>query len=203
MRPTTTAVPVVLMALTLAACSGTEDVGGEAEAGGAESVAPSADPAEQASSAAADRSYDPGALCDRLDTEAIAALAGGQVDATNSTDRSIMDSPSGHCQVMMPGNRTVDIQVWTDAEDRFLSRPESERTPLLETDRVRPIEGVGDRAGAIWATADFDNPANNVRAVAVDYGGMAVNVSARNLDLVREPDLFVAIAERVRADLGL
>jgi len=115
----------------------------------------------------------------------------------------MMESESGHCQVMMSDNRTVDIQVWSDAEDRFLTRPGSDRTPLLETDRVRPIGGLGDRAGAIWATAEFDQPANNIRGVAVDYGGVAVNVTARNLDLMREPDLFAAIAEQVRADLGL
>ena len=37
----------------------------------------------------------------------------------------------------------------------------------------------------------------------MDYGGVAVNVTAPNLDLMREPDLFAAIAEQVRADLGL
>jgi len=204
MRPTpSTVLPLLLLSLTLVACGGAEDAGGDGETSSTESSEPAAQPAAQASDGGSDGSYDPAALCAALDLEAIATLAGGRVEATNSTDRSMMESESGHCQVMMSDNRTVDIQVWSDAEDRFLTRPGSDRTPLLETDRVRPIQGLGDRAGAIWATAEFDQPSNNIRGVAVDYGGVAVNVTARNLDLMREPDLFVAIAEQVRADLGL
>lgn len=214
MRPTPRAALSALLtfALALGACGGADDGGGGAAGDGLESAGVEAAGVEAAGSQAGGAgsggagtasSWDPAALCDALDTEAIATLAGGEVETTNSTDRSMMESVSGHCQVMMSENRTVDIQVWADAEDRFLSRPGSDRTPLMESDRVRPIEGVGERAAAIWATADFENPSNNIRGVAVDYGGVAVNVSARNLELIREPDLFVAIADRVRADLGL
>jgi len=147
--------------------------------------------------------FHPEALCDDLDIDAIAAIMGGTVQDTNSTDRTIMDSPGGHCQIFLGTNETVEIQVWADADIRFVTQPGSERTPLLEQARVRPIDGLGDRAAALWANDQFDNPANNIRGVAVDWGGVAVNVSARGLDLVRQPDAFVAVARQVRADLGL
>jgi hypothetical protein len=42
-----------------------------------------------------------------------------------------------------------------------------------------------------------------MRELVVDYGGTAVNVNLVGAKFDRRPEVFVAIAEQVRKDLGL
>jgi hypothetical protein len=162
---------------------------------------PSVEPAGQ--SATAD-GFDPAALCDALDTERIASILDASVQDTESADQTIMGEPIGYCQVIFAPAHTVRIRVFARADDHFVvNKGGGETVPFLEEPHVRVLPDVGDRAGAIWANADFDNAANNVRGVAVDFGGVAVNVTYVGEGGLHSAEELVQVARQVQADLGL
>jgi len=194
------------LAVGAAACGGSTPEsappeGAVANAAAAATDEPSAEPAGQSTTAAG---FNPAALCDALDTARIASILGAAVQDTESVDRTMMGDPIGYCQVIFEPAHTVRIQVFARADDRFVvNKGGGETVPLLEEPHVRPIPDVGDRAGAIWANADFDNAANNVRGVAVDFGGVAVNVTYVGAGALHSTEQLVQVARQVQADLGL
>lgn len=192
-------------ALVATACGGPTPGNGAAETdtpdAGSAPVAPSSEPGGTSDAAAR---FDAAALCDALDTERIAAILGATVQGTENADQTVMGDPVGYCQIMLGPAHSVRIRAFARADDRFVVLKGGGVTvPLLEEPNVRPIPDVGDRAGAIWANADFESAANNVRAVAVDFGGVAVNVTYVGEAGLHSADELVQVARQVQTDLGL
>lgn len=148
--------------------------------------------------------WDPAALCDALDTDAIARAFGSASAGTEQSDRTMLGESVGYCQVMIGPPDAVRVQVYADADERFIEHTGGGETrPLMENPRARRIEGLGTRAVALWANDQFDSPSNNVRAVIADFGGAAVAISLVGPASPENQSNLEAVVEQVRADLGL
>jgi hypothetical protein len=201
------------LALVVAAACGKDDKGDADKAGGTAAgtgesapAGPEAEAEAKPQAPTAGGPFDPAALCDALNAEAIAGLPeiGASVENTRSTDRTMMDDVSGHCQIAVGTNKTIEIQVYDGADQRFVvNKGGGDKQPLLEQPNARPLDGLGDRAAVLWAGPDTDAKANNIRTLVVAFGDVAVQVGFRGFDPVRTPDRFVAVARKVQSDLKL
>ena len=144
-------------------------------------------------------------LCDALDLDAIAALRGITVEITENADRSMFEQTVGSCHLMQDAVAGgVRITVFDPSSARWIvNKGGGVKEPLEEQARSETVSGIGDRAVHVWNSADRSSPQAAIYELVVDYDGVTVNIRFEGVEVDRNPETFAAIAEQVRADLGL
>ncbi len=193
---------LALASVLTAACGGSDqDPASVADAETATSNVPS----EVQGAGDSSDSWSADKLCDALDVDAIATLRGISVEVVENIDRSMFEDKVGVCHVMQDATSGgVRITVFDPSSARWLvNKGGGVKEPLEDQPRSQAVAGIGDRAVHVWNTEDRSSPQAAIYELVTDYDGVTVNIRIEGVEVDRSPEVFAAIAEQVRSDLGL